>query len=85
MTAKYVDAPSRPALRTVCPHLLLLLRYCLQNLVQYFKFTKLGPLSTQLPFNDTLLVIPFFKKKGKYEYCFDSKPSNYWLSTIVDF
>jgi len=45
-----------------------LLRYCLQSLVLYFKFTKLGPLSTQLPFNDPLLVILFFKKKGKYEY-----------------
>jgi len=82
MTAKYVDAPSRPALRTVCPHLLLLLRYCLQNL---FKFTKLGPLSTQLSFNDTPLVILFFKKKGKYDYCFDSIPLNYRLSTIVGF
>jgi len=56
----------------VCPHLPSLLRYCLQNVVQYFEFTKLGPLSIQLPLNDTLLVIPFFKKKGKYEYCFDS-------------
>jgi len=25
--------------------------------------TKLGPLSMQLPFTGTLLVIPFFKKK----------------------
>jgi len=30
-------------------------------------------------------VIPFLKKKGKYEYCFDSILLNYWLSTIVDF
>jgi len=37
MTAKYVDAPSTPALRTVCPYLPSLLRHCLQNLVQYFK------------------------------------------------
>jgi len=64
MTAKYIDAPLRPALWTVCPHLPPLLRYCLQNLVQYFKFSKLGPLLTQLPFNDTLLVIPFFKKEN---------------------
>jgi len=38
-SANCVDAPSRPALRTVlyastCPPLL---RHCLQNLVQYFK------------------------------------------------
>jgi len=30
------------------PHLPPLLRNCLQNLVQYFKFTKLGLLSTKL-------------------------------------
>jgi len=41
--------------------------------------------STQLPFTGTLSVIPFFKKKGKYEYCFVSIPLNYWLSTIVGF
>jgi len=37
MTANCVDATSRPALKTVCLHLPLLLRHCLQNLVQYFK------------------------------------------------
>jgi len=39
MTAKCVDAPSRPALKTVCPHLhpFKLFHHCLQNLVQYFK------------------------------------------------
>jgi len=42
----------------------------------------LGPLSKQLPFTSTLSVIPFFKTKGKYEYCFDSIPLNYWLSSI---
>jgi len=40
---------------------------------------------TQLPFTGTLSVISFFKKKGKYEYCFDSIPMNYWLSTMVGF
>jgi len=44
-------------------------------------FTKLGLMSTQLSFKDTLLVIPFFKTKGKCEYCFDSIPLYYWLST----
>jgi len=36
MTAKCVDALSRPALRIVCLHLPPL-RHCLQNFVQYFK------------------------------------------------
>jgi len=34
MTALYVDALKRPAHRTICSHLLPLLRHCLQNLVQ---------------------------------------------------
>jgi len=38
MTAQCVDALSTSALRTVCSHFpFLLLRHCLQNLVQYFK------------------------------------------------
>jgi len=41
MTAKCVDAHSRPELRTVCSHLPSLLRHCLQNLVQYFKLAGL--------------------------------------------
>jgi len=49
--------------------------------------TKLGPIvnAVTLPFTGTLSVIPFFKKKGKYEYYFDSIPLKYWLSTIVGF
>jgi len=37
MIAVYVDALPKPALRAVCTQFPSFLRYCLQNLVQYFK------------------------------------------------
>jgi len=47
MTAKCVDAPPTPALRTVYPHLPFLLRHYLQNFVQNFKLA----MSFQFDFN----------------------------------
>jgi len=43
MTAKCVDAPSGPALRTACIHFSPLLRHSLKNLVQDFKLAYIFP------------------------------------------